>query len=156
MAHTYLGHWTTRLARHIVHSGLLGEIRWVDSNYMQGWMPMRASNPDFKETTWRLNKKISGISNCGGDIGTHALMQLRYITGLDVSEVSAHLETYFKWNENDEDNLDDHFTAYCKLSNGGRALVRASQIAIGHKNDLRIEVNGEKGSLRWAQRISDS
>ena len=155
VAHTYLGHWTSRLARHIVHSGLLGEVRWVDSNYLQAWMAIRSSNPNFKETTWRLNKEISGISNCGGDIGTHALMQMRYITGLDVEEVSAHLETYFKWNENPADNLDDHFTAYCKLSNGGKALVRASQIAIGHKNDLRIEVVGEKGSLRWAQEESE-
>jgi predicted dehydrogenase len=155
VAHTYLGHWTTRLARHIVQSGLLGEIRWVDSNYMQAWMAIRSSNPDFKETTWRLNKNISGISNCGGDIGTHALMQLRYITGLEVERVSAHLETYFKWNENEEDNLDDHFTAYCRLNNGANALVRASQIAIGHKNDLRIEVVGEKGSIRWAQEESE-
>jgi predicted dehydrogenase len=30
-------------------------------------------------------------------------------------------------------------------------LVRASQIAIGHKNDLGIEVNGSKGSLQWRQ-----
>ncbi|MDA0347519.1 MAG: Gfo/Idh/MocA family oxidoreductase [Verrucomicrobia bacterium] len=155
VAHTYLGHWTTRLARHIVQSGLLGDIRWVDSSYHQSWMAMRASDPDIKKTTWRLNKNISGISNCGGDIGTHALMQLRYITGLEVKELSAHLESFFKWNENPDDNLDDHFTAYCRLSNGGKGLVRATQIAIGHKNDLRIEVNGEKGSLRWAQEESE-
>lgn len=155
VAHTYLGHWTTRLARHIVSSGLLGEIRWVDSSYHQAWMAIRSNTPDFMEITWRLNKDISGISNCGGDIGTHALMQLRYITGLEIKEVSAHLETFFKLQEDEEDNLDDHFTAYCKLSNGGKALVRATQIAIGHKNDLRIEVNGEKGSLRWAQEESE-
>ena len=74
-------------------------------------------------------------------------MQLRYVTGLDVTEVSAHLEKMVEGRI-----LDDHFTAYCKLSNGnGRALVRASQIAIGHKNDLGIEVNGEKGTLIWKQ-----
>jgi predicted dehydrogenase len=155
VAHTYLGHWTTRLARHIVLSGLLGDVRWVDSSYLQSWMALRSSNPDFKEKTWRLNKSISGISNCGGDIGTHALMQLRYVTGLEVEEVSAHLESFFKWHDKEEDNLDDHFTAYCKLNNGGKALVRATQIAIGHKNDLRIEVNGSKGSLRWSQEDSE-
>ena len=39
------------------------------------------------------------------------------------------------------------------LSNGGRGLVRASQIAIGHKNDLGIEINGNPRRLeldwRW-------
>jgi predicted dehydrogenase len=155
VAHTYLGHWTTRLARHIVRTGLLGQIRWVDCAYLQSWMALRSSKPGFKEATWRLNKKISGISNCGGDIGTHALMQLRYITGLEVESLSAHLETFFKWNDNEENNLDDHFTTYCKLNNGGKALIRATQIAVGHKNDLRIEVNGEKGSLCWAQEDSE-
>lgn len=155
VAHTYLGHWTSRLARHIVRRGLLGNIRWVDSSYLQSWMALRSDNPDFKETTWRLKKEISGISNCGGDIGTHALMQLRYVTGLEIEAISAQLETYFKWHDNARDNLDDHFTAYCKLSNGGKALVRASQISIGHKNDLRMEVVGEKGSLRWAQEESE-
>jgi predicted dehydrogenase len=155
VAHTYLGHWTTRLARHITQSGLLGDIRWIDSCYLQAWMAIRSSNPDFKETTWRLRKEVSGISNCGGDIGTHALMQLRYITGLEVEAVSAHLESFYKWHENEEDNLDDHFTAYCRLNNGGKALIRASQISIGHKNDLRIEVVGSKGSLSWAQEESE-
>jgi predicted dehydrogenase len=52
--------------------------------------------------------------------------------------------------------LDDHFTIYCKLSNGGKALVRASQICIGHKNDLGLEVAGTKGTLVWRQEEPES
>ena len=44
VAHTYLGHWTSRFARHIVRSGLLGEIRWVDAYYLQGWLADRAED----------------------------------------------------------------------------------------------------------------
>src|SRR3974377_191585 len=29
VAHTYLGHWTTRLSRYIVKAGLIGDVRWV-------------------------------------------------------------------------------------------------------------------------------
>jgi predicted dehydrogenase len=47
--------------------------------------------------------------------------------------------------------LDDHFTTYCDLSNGGKAMVRASQVTIGHRNDLGIEVVGTLGTLRWRQ-----
>jgi len=78
-------------------------------------------------------------------------MQLRFVTGLDVVKLSAQLETFVAGRQ-----LDDHFTVYCQLSNGGRALVRASQIAIGHKNDLGIEVNGTKGTLRWVQEEPES
>jgi predicted dehydrogenase len=146
VAHTYLGHWTSRLSRHIVQSGLLGEVRWVDSWYLQGWLASRTEDMGVMQAEWRVDPKRAGASCAGGDIGTHALMQLRYVTGLDVVKLQAHLETFVEGRA-----LDDHFTTYCELSNGGKALVRASQIAIGHKNDLCIEVNGTKGTLFWRQ-----
>lgn len=151
VAHTYLGHWTTRFSRYIVQSGLLGEVRWVDSFYLQGWLATKLEASGQQQATWRVDPKRAGGSGCGGDIGTHALMQLRYVTGLDVSAVSAELETFVEGRQ-----LDDHFTIYCKLSNGGRALVRASQICIGSKNDLGILVAGTKGTLQWRQEEPES
>ncbi len=146
VAHTYLGHWSTRFARFIVQCGLIGDIRWVDSFYLQGWLANRTEDQGVIQAEWRVDPTSAGASCCGGDIGTHALMQLRYITGLEISRVSCRMETFVQ-----DRALDDHFTTYCELSNGGRALVRASQIAIGHKNDLGIEINGTKGSLSWIQ-----
>ncbi|MBM4062665.1 MAG: Gfo/Idh/MocA family oxidoreductase [Planctomycetes bacterium] len=146
LAHTYLGHWTTRLARYIVRNGLIGDVRWVDSYYVQGWLATKLEATGQQQATWRTDPKLAGGSGCGGDIGTHALMQLRYVTGLEVEAVSAQLETFVEGRP-----LDDHFTAYCRLGNGGKALVRASQVCIGHKNDLGIEVAGTKGTLRWRQ-----
>lgn len=151
VAHTYLGHWTSRFARFIVQSGLLGEVRWVDSYYIQGWLATKLEASGQMQAAWRTNPKLAGGSGCGGDIGTHALMQLRYVTGLDVTDVSAQLETFVEGRA-----LDDHFTIYCKLSNGGKALVRASQICIGSKNDLGIVVAGTKGTLRWRQEEPES
>ncbi len=150
VAHTYLGHWTTRLSRHIVRSGLLGEVRWVDSYYIQGWLSERTEDMGVMQAEWRVDPAQAGLSGCGGDIGTHALMQLRYVTGLEVKELQASLTTFVEKRQ-----LDDHFVASCTLSNGGKALVRASQIAIGHKNDLGIEVNGTKGTLIWRQEESE-
>ncbi|MFA7004665.1 MAG: Gfo/Idh/MocA family oxidoreductase [Verrucomicrobiia bacterium] len=146
VAHTYLGHWTSRLARHIVRSGLLGDVRWVDSYYIQGWLATKLEATGQMQAAWRTNPKLEGGSGCGGDIGTHALMQLRYVTGLNVTDVAAHLEMFVEGRP-----IDDHFTIYCKLSNGGKALVRASQICIGKKNDLGILVAGTKGTLSWRQ-----
>ena len=146
VAHTYLGHWTSRFSRYIVRAGLLGEVRWVDSYYLQGWLATRLEATGQMQAAWRTNPKLAGGSGCGGDIGTHALMQLRFVTGLEVEAVSAHLETFVEGRP-----LDDHFTIYCKLNNGGKALVRASQVSIGHKNDLGIEIVGTKGTLRWRQ-----
>lgn len=151
VAHTYLGHWTSRFARYIVRSGLLGDVRWVDSYYLQGWLATKLEATGQMQAAWRTNPKLAGGSGCGGDIGTHALMQLRYVTGLDVTQVSAQLETFVQGRM-----LDDHFTIYCTLSNGAKALVRASQICIGHKNDLGIEISGTKGTLVWRQEEPES
>ncbi len=145
-AHTYLGHWSSRLARFIITSGLLGEVRWVDAYYIQGWLASRTEDQGIMQAEWRVDPKRAGASCCGGDIGTHALMQLRYVTGLDVVKLRGFLETFVHGRQ-----LDDHFTTYCELSNGGKAMVRATQIAIGHKNNLGIEVCCEKGTLRWSQ-----
>lgn len=146
VAHTYLGHWTTRLCRYIVQKGLIGDVRWVDSRYLQGWLATKVEATGQQQASWRTDPKLAGGSGCGGDIGTHALMQLRYCTGLEVEQVSAQLETFVEGRP-----LDDHFTTYCKLSNGGKALVRASQISIGKKNDLGIEISGTKGTVVWSQ-----
>ncbi len=151
VAHTYIGHWTSWFSRYIVQSGLIGDVRWVDSSYLQGWLCTKLEDTGQTQASWRTDPKLAGGSGCGGDIGTHALMQLRFVTGLDVTDVSAHLETFLPGRK-----LDDHFTIYCKLSNGGKALVRASQICIGYKNDLGIAVCGSKGTLRWRQEEPES
>jgi len=151
VAHTYLGHWTSRFSRFVVRSGLLGEVRWVDSYYIQGWLATKLEDTGQQQASWRVNPKLAGASGCGGDIGTHALMQLRYVTGLEVTEVSAQLETFVPGRA-----LDDHFTTYVKLNNGAKALVRASQICVGYKNDLGICISGTKGSLRWKQEEPES
>lgn len=146
IAHTYLGHWSSWFSRWIVTSGKLGEVRWVDAYYLQGWLAERAELQGVMQAEWRTDPKKAGASCCGGDIGSHAFMQLRFVTGLEVTWVRGMIETYLKGRQ-----LDDHFTTYCTLSNGGRALIRASQIAIGQKNNLGIEVNCSKGSLVWRQ-----
>ena len=146
----------TRLSRYIVTSGLLGEVRWVDAYYIQGWLATRLeATPEGTggrmQALWCTDPKQAGVSGCGGDIATHALMQLRYVTDLDVIAVSSQLEHFVEGRL-----LDDHFTAYCQLSNGGSALVGASQICIGGKNDLGLMVAGAKGTLRWRQEEPES
>ncbi len=146
IAHTYLGHWSSWFSRWIITSGTLGAVRWVDAYYLQGWLATKLEDEDQMQASWRTDPEKAGASCCGGDIGTHAFMQTRFVTGLEITSVRGMVETFLEGRQ-----LDDHFTTYCELSNGGRALIRATQIAIGHKNDLGIEVNCEKGTLVWRQ-----
>ncbi len=146
VAHTYLGHWTSWFSRFIIQSGLLGDVRWVDSYYIQGWLADKLEDSGNMQAEWRTDPKKAGGSGCGGDIGTHAMMQMLFVTGLKLTRVSARLEKFVPGRP-----IDDHFTAYGELSNGAKCLVRASQICIGQKNDLGILVAGTKGALKWRQ-----
>jgi len=151
VAHTYLGHWSSWFSRFIVQSGLLGDVRWVDSYYIQGWLAEKLEDSGQMQAAWRTDPKRAGASGAGGDIGIHAYQQLRFVTGLEVTDVSAHLECMVPGRP-----IDDHFTAYGKLSNGGKCMVRASQICHGHKNDLGIVIAGTKGLLKWNQENAEA
>ena len=51
VAHTYLGHWTSRFSRYIVQRGLLGDVRWVDSSYIQGWLATKLEATGQQQAT---------------------------------------------------------------------------------------------------------
>lgn len=151
VAHTYLGHWSTLFSRFIITSGLLGKVYRVNADYWQGWLATALEKTGHQQAAWRTDPSQAGASCCGGDIGTHAFMQLRFVTGLEVDSILfAKLTTFVPGRE-----LDDNFTTICELSNGAEARICASQIMIGHKNDLGIEVNCEKGTLVWRQEESE-
>jgi predicted dehydrogenase len=132
VAHTYLGHWTSRLSRYIVQSGLLGDVRWVDSYYIQGWLATKLEATGQQQAVVARGpqaRRRLRLRRRHRHARAHATA-LRHRPGCHA--VSAQLETFVEGRQ-----LDDHFTIYCKLSNGGKALVRASQICIGSQKRPR-------------------
>ena len=146
LAHTYTGHPMMMLARQWVADGMIGEIRKVESWYLQGWLADPLEKEEVKQAAWRTDPARAGLSCCGGDIGTHAFVAATWVTGLAVSRVSARLNTFVSGR-----SLDDDFNTVCELENGATALINATQIAIGHKNDHGFRIYGNRGSLEWHQ-----
>jgi len=146
LAHTYTGHPTMMLAKEIVARGEIGEVRKVESWYNQGWLADDLESSGQQQASWRVDPARAGMSNCGGDIGTHAFVAATWVSGLKVSKVSARLNTFVKGRL-----LDDDFNVLAELENGGTAMIWATQIAIGYKNDNGFRIFGTKGSLEWHQ-----
>ena len=145
LAHTYTGHPMMMVAREMIGRGEIGNIRKIESWYTQGWLAT-ALEKEGVQQAWRTDPKKAGISNCGGDIGTHAFVHATWPTGLKVKKLSARLNTFVSGRE-----LDDDFNVIAEMDNGATALINATQIAIGYKNDNGFRVYGEKGSLEWRQ-----
>ena len=150
LAHSYTGHPKMMLARELVLAGEIGEIRKIESWYTQGWLASALEQSGQQQASWRTDPKRTGISNCGGDIGTHAFVAATWVTGLNVRKVSARLNRFVAGR-----TLDDDFNVVAEMSNGATALITATQIAIGYKNDNGFRLFGTKGSLEWHQESAE-
>jgi predicted dehydrogenase len=140
--YTYNGHWSTKVARAFVRSGVLGDIRRAIAAYLQVWQWIDLGI----QQEHRQDPAKSGDFNCNGDIGSHGHFAVRNITGLEVTEVCCVPRIHVAGRK-----LDDDVDTIIKLSNGGGGLCYASQIACGHQNDHTMAAYGSLGSVRWRQ-----
>jgi predicted dehydrogenase len=83
-----------------------------------------------------------------GDIGTHAHNLTRFITGLEVDEVSADIGAIVPGRL-----IHDFAGALLRFNSGARGSFWVTQAAAGVENCLRIRVSGSKGTLEWMQEI---
>ena len=146
VTYNYTGYPLVRHARHMVHSGQLGEIRKVIVEYNQGWLATLLEGTGQKQAGWRTDPARSGIAGCIGDIGSHAENLAATISGLEIESLCADLTTFVPGRK-----LDDDGNLLLRYNNGARGILISSQIEIGCENDLRIRVFGSLGSLIWHQ-----
>ena len=146
VTHTYTGYPMVRQMTKMISEGIIGDIQRVDSTYFQGWINDIIHDKDKRNSTWRLNPEVSGISSCLADIGTHAFNMLELVCGMKVKKILADLNNLY------EDNpLDIDVSVLVRMENGCKGTIRSTQIATGLENNLNISVYGSKGSLSWEQ-----
>ncbi|BCW45293.1 dehydrogenase [Arthrobacter sp. StoSoilB5] len=135
------------LARELIAEGRLGTIRHVRAAYLQDWLS-DAESP----MSWRLRKETAG-SGALGDIASHAIDQIQYLTGQTILEASGVLKTFVSQRPGpgglENVTVDDAVWATFWLTGDMGASVEASRVATGQKNSLSIEVYGTAGSLTF-------
>jgi predicted dehydrogenase len=146
LAFTYSGYPLVEEARLRVARGDLGTIRLVQVEYSQGWLSQPIDRDGQKQAEWRTDPARAGLGGCLGDIGTHAFQLAEHVSGLLVEELSAELTTHVPGRR-----LDDDAAALLRFEGGARGVLKASQIAAGDENGLRLRIHGEKGGLDWSQ-----
>jgi len=146
LTHNYTGYPMVKLAKQMVRKGELGDIIKVVCEYPQGYAISALTGEDKAISNWRANPEIAGISNCMGDIGTHAENLVHYITGLEIDKVCADLSVNIPGRK-----LDDDGNVLIRFKGGARGIIYASQVSNGDENDLNIRVYGTKKSIEWHQ-----
>ncbi|WP_432088013.1 Gfo/Idh/MocA family protein [Streptomyces sp. bgisy095] len=146
-------------ARTLVAEGRLGALRHVRVTYLQDWLV----DPDFP-LTWRLEREHAG-SGALGDLGAHIVDLAQHLAGEPLVGVSAQLETFVRERPllagasaglrasggpgHGPVTVDDAAVFTGRLASGALATFEASRMAPGRKNALRLEIDGEHGSLAF-------
>jgi len=138
-----------RQARDLIDSGALGRIYHYRAVYLQEWIMPHYGTPKI----WRLDKDQAG-SGALGDLGAHIIDLAHYLVG-DMSSVGALATTFIKERPLADGSaaapvdVDDAFVATVEFTNGALGTLEATRFAAGRKNHQVIEINGEKGSMRF-------
>ncbi|WP_031074142.1 Gfo/Idh/MocA family protein [Streptomyces sp. NRRL S-118] len=146
-------------ARRLIAEGRLGVLRHVRVTYLQDWLV----DPAFP-LTWRLQRAHAG-SGALGDLGAHIVDLAQYLAGERLVGVSALTETFVRERplvagvsaglsapggaERGAVTVDDAAVFTGRLASGALATFEATRVAAGRKNALRLEINGERGSLSF-------
>ncbi|HET8786076.1 MAG TPA: Gfo/Idh/MocA family oxidoreductase, partial [Candidatus Limnocylindrales bacterium] len=148
-------------ARSLIADGGLGQVRLVTGRYFQDWLLLES------DWNWRLQPDRGGALRAVGDIGSHWLDLMTYVTGQHVESVMADLTTFigtrheptgpvetFSTDRSAETvdraiSTEDTATVLLRFDGGARGAVSISQISPGRKNSLVYEIDGSAGAWAW-------
>ncbi|MFC5651049.1 Gfo/Idh/MocA family protein [Paenibacillus solisilvae] len=159
ICHNYRFVPAVQWAKKLIQEGVLGDIYHFRAQYLQDWI----MNPEFP-LVWRMRKEVTG-SGTLGDLMAHSIDLARFLVG-EIREVSGLLETFIKTRpvgemsggleaaaiggSAAEVDVDDAAAALARFENGAVGVFEATRFAKGNRNGNCIEINGSKGSIRWA------
>ncbi|WP_028311548.1 Gfo/Idh/MocA family protein [Derxia gummosa] len=146
LTHNYSGHAMVREARERVAAGEIGAVRVVQVEHAAGFGTHPLERAGAKALAWRTDPAQAGVSSVLLDVGTHAHQLARYITGLEVAEVAADVNTLVEGR-----GSDDNAHALLRFDSGARGSLWASIVAAGNRHGLKISVYGSKAALHWNQ-----
>ncbi|HEX2755609.1 MAG TPA: Gfo/Idh/MocA family oxidoreductase [Candidatus Limnocylindrales bacterium] len=153
--------------REVVAAGALGDVRFVTGHYFQDWL---LHDTDWN---WRLEPDKGGTLRAVGDIGSHWLDLMAFVTGQPIVSVMADLATFVTARQEPTGPVEtfstdrsantvtrpmgteDTATLLLRFANGARGSVAVSQISAGRKNSLQWEIDGSESAAWWDSETPD-
>jgi predicted dehydrogenase len=153
--------------RQRVAAGELGEVRLVTGHYHQDWL---LHDTDWN---WRLEPDKGGSLRAVGDIGSHWIDLMSFVTGHRVEAVMADLATFVPLHlqpkgpvesfstERSTDTVprnlstEDVATILLRFEGGARGALSVSQVSPGRKNSLVYEIDGSEAAAAWDSETPD-
>ena len=141
----YSGYSLVRHMRAMVARGDLGRVRLVKAEFAHGHHA-DAADADNPRVRWRYDPAQAGVSAQFADCGIHALHMASFVTGQEVTSLSADCVSCIESRE-----LEDDAMVNFRMDGGTVGRLWTSSVAIGRQHGLTLQVFGETGGLRWSQ-----
>ena len=153
--------------REAIAQGDLGDVRFVTGHYFQDWLLLDT------DWNWRLEPEKGGALRAVGDIGSHWLDLVTFLTGQPIVSVMADMATYVQVRQQPrgpvetfsterstdtiarEMGTEDVASILLRFANGARGAVSVSQISAGRKNSLQWEIDGSLAAAAWDSETPD-
>lgn len=137
-------------ARAAVLKGEIGKVNLIHGSYLQDWL---LYDSDYN---WRMDPGHGGSSGALADIGSHWCDLAEFVTGLRITSVFADMDAVVPQRTDSQGirrrmGVEDYATVLLRFENGARGVFTVSQVSPGHKNSLRVEVDGSRAALAWDQ-----
>src|ERR671932_576050 len=148
-------------ARELVADGRLGDVWNVHGGYLQDWLLLPT------DWNWRLEADKGGELRAVGDIGSHWMDLVQYVTGLEIEALFADLATVIPVRRRPLGEVETFSSAadveredapmrtedvahiLLRFRGGSRGTCVVSQVSTGRRNSIRFEVDGSRGALWW-------
>lgn len=145
----YSGYPLVRHMRAMVARGDLGPVRLVVAEFAHGHHAA-GDDDDNPRVRWRYDPAQAGVSAIVADCGIHALHLTTFVTGQNLTRVSADFLSCVASRQ-----LEDDAMVNFRMDGGAAGRLWTSAIAVGRQHGLTLQVFGEQGGLRWAQEHPD-
>lgn len=151
-------------SRALIQQGGLGSLYIIQGGFHQDWL---LYDTDYN---WRVEAKEGGAVRAVGDIGTHWLDTVQFVTGLKVKAVFANLRTMVPVRKKPKASVEtfagkelkpsDYEKVPIDTEDCGIVLLKfveseamgvmsVSQVSAGRKCRLFYEIYGKSGGLSW-------
>jgi predicted dehydrogenase len=147
-----------------IAAGDIGAVHQVTGSYLQDWL---LHDTDWN---WRLDPGQGGELRAVGDIGSHWIDLVQYVTGRRVEAVMADLSTVIPVRRvptgpvetfsgragaagetvDREMTTEDTAGILLRLEGGARAVCAVSQMSAGRRNACSWQVDGASGAVAWS------
>ena len=142
--YNYTGYPMIRELENMITKGRLGDIIQINIQMPQeSFIRLDKDGNISRPQAWRL--KDTNISTLSLDLGTHLSNMVSFLTKEKPQEVIA------MQNQFGHHSVIDNLICMIKYTNNIDCQMWYSKSALGHKNGLKVEVYGDKGSASWYQ-----